>query len=203
MRIYLCRHAQEAEDGGITKLGERQSLALARFLRKEGVSALYSSDLKRAVETAKVVGDRLGLGVKIVPGFHEISTSSPEDWTEYVETHHMELDFPVGGRESLNKVMKRGRKALDKVIREEKEHSVAVVAHGVFTKALLYGLGYEEPLVENAHVANTGVTILEATNSGVELVKFNHYRHLFPLRLREIVEEMLSELLEKIKNMLQ
>ncbi|NIT03717.1 hypothetical protein GTO10_02170 [Candidatus Saccharibacteria bacterium] len=197
MRIYLCRHAQEAEDGGITRLGERQSLALARFLAGEGAESLYSSDLKRAVETAKVVGDGLGLGVKIVPEFREISTNSPEDWTEYVKTHHMELDFPVGGKESLNEVMKRGRKALDKVIRQEKGKRVAIIAHGVFTKALLYSLGYRDQLIKNSHVANTGVTILEGERGNILLVKFNHYGHLFPLRLREIVDGLFRKIFKK------
>lgn len=202
MRIYLCRHAQEAKgsrdpERAITNLGKQQSRALARFLSDKNIQALYSSDLPRALQTAQIVGEKLGLTAKVLPSLQEISTSSPEDWGDFVKTHHMDLNFLVGGRESINMVMKRGKKALEKIIREEEGKNVAIVAHGVFTKALLYALGYKEHLVRNDHVANTGVTVLEYGDGNISLVKFNHYSHLLLLRVKKIIESPFSKIFHR------
>ena len=39
--------------------GRRQAEALAKFVRNIGMRALYSSDLRRAVETAELLAERL------------------------------------------------------------------------------------------------------------------------------------------------
>lgn len=186
MRVYLCRHAQEAESPydpqeAITELGKEQARALGKFLSAKGIEVLYSSDLPRALRTAEVVGEVLNLKPKVLKELREISTSSPEDWTDYVQKHHPDLDFLVGGRESLNMVMERGRKVWEEIICEHKGRNVAIVGHGVFTKALLYSLGYKDYLIRNDHIANTGVTILEYEGGKTRLIEFNYYGHLSPL----------------------
>lgn len=183
MLIYLCRHAQEAEfpydpQEAITELGKEQALALGKFLSNKGIEVLYSSDLPRALRTAEVVGEALGLKPKILRELREIATLSPEDWTDYVQKHHPDLDFLVGERESLNMVMERGRKAWEKIIRENKDKNIAVVCHGVFTKALLYALGYKDYLLRNDHIPNTGVTVLEYLDGRIKLIKFASAEHL-------------------------
>src|SRR5262245_1330412 len=40
--------------------GRRQAQALGRFVRNIGMAALYSSDLRRARETAELLAERLG-----------------------------------------------------------------------------------------------------------------------------------------------
>jgi len=183
MLIYFCRHAQEAESPydpkeAITNLGKEQARALGQFLADKDIEALYSSDLPRALRTAEVVSKVLNLKPKILKELREISTASPEDWTEYIQKHHPDLDFLVGGRESLKRVMERGKWAWDKIIRENRGKNVAIIGHGVFTKALLYFLGYKEYLMKNDHIANTGVTIFEHKDNETKLVKFNYYGHL-------------------------
>lgn len=183
MLIYFCRHAQEAEQPydpqeAITDLGKEQARALGQFLADKDIEALYSSDLPRALRTAEIVDKVLNLKPKVLKELREISTSSPEDWTEYIQKHHPDLDFLVGGRESLKMVMERGGRAWDKITRENKDKNTAIISHGVFTKALLYFLGYKEYLIKNDHIANTGVTIFEHENGKTKLIEFNHYGHL-------------------------
>ncbi|MCW4036483.1 MAG: histidine phosphatase family protein [Candidatus Bathyarchaeota archaeon] len=51
-------------DSELTELGRRQALALATRLKEEMGSTpctMYCSDLKRAAETAEVIGEKLGL----------------------------------------------------------------------------------------------------------------------------------------------
>ena len=62
-RLYLIRHGQSAGNaegrfGGhgptpLSELGKEQAEKTAKVLAKEGISAIYSSDLLRAVQTAE------------------------------------------------------------------------------------------------------------------------------------------------------
>lgn len=183
MIIYLCRHVQEAEQPydpqeAITDLGKEQGLALGKFLSDKDIGILYSSNMPRALRTAEVVGKVLNLKPKILEQLREISTTSPEDWTDYLQKHHPDFDFLVGGRESLRMVMERGRKVWERIVRENAGKNIAIIGHGVFTKALLYTLGYKDYLIRNEHIVNAGVTVLEHKNNKTTLIEFNHYGHL-------------------------
>jgi 2,3-bisphosphoglycerate-dependent phosphoglycerate mutase len=71
MELLLIRHARplraESVDGpadpGLSDLGRRQAEALAAWLMPEGIEAVYTSPLRRSVETAEPVGEALGLTV--------------------------------------------------------------------------------------------------------------------------------------------
>jgi broad specificity phosphatase PhoE len=69
--VLLVRHGetddnaadrfQGRRDTQLNELGREQSRALADALRGEGLRALYTSPLRRARETAQIIGDALGL----------------------------------------------------------------------------------------------------------------------------------------------
>jgi probable phosphoglycerate mutase len=69
--VLLVRHGETAEnasarfqgrlDTQLNHRGREQSRALAQSLRGEGLRALYSSPLRRAHETARIVGAEIGL----------------------------------------------------------------------------------------------------------------------------------------------
>ena len=70
-RLYLIRHGQSAGNaegrfGGhgptpLSPLGVEQAEKTARSLAKEGINAIYSSDLLRAVQTAEPLAKLLDL----------------------------------------------------------------------------------------------------------------------------------------------
>ena len=73
MRLILVRHGEP--DYGrncLTPLGRRQALAAAERLLNEGISAVYSSPMGRALETARHTADALGLSVETLPFMHEL-----------------------------------------------------------------------------------------------------------------------------------
>ena len=95
--IYVVAHAQSQHhvdrvvggwfDTGLTPLGERQAAAAAKRLRTllDAQSAtIVSSDLKRAAETAAIIGARLGQPVALDPDLREMSYGSaggrPQAW---------------------------------------------------------------------------------------------------------------------------
>lgn len=70
-RFYIVRHGQSEgnatrrflghTDLGLTELGHKQGRKTAEYLKDKGVDAIYSSDLVRAYDTAKYLGDLIGV----------------------------------------------------------------------------------------------------------------------------------------------
>ncbi len=183
MLIYLCRHAEEAKQPhkpqrAISDIGRRQALALGQYLLEKNIDVLYSSDLPRALRTAEIVGKVLNLKPKIFVELRELSTDTPKGWTDYIEKLHPDFNYLIGGRESLNMLIKRAREIWKKIISESGGKNVAIVGHGIFTKALLYSFGYKDHLLNNNYIPNTGVTILEYHKDDLKLLKFASEDHL-------------------------
>ena len=77
MKIWLIRHG--AEDGSVrggwsktplTEEGRAQSLTAAERLAKEpdaDIARIFSSDLLRAAQTARIISDRLSVPVAYLP----------------------------------------------------------------------------------------------------------------------------------------
>src|SRR5882724_8565989 len=80
-RLYLIRHGQSAGNaegrfGGhgptpLSELGKRQAEATAKLLVREGIHAIYSSDLLRSVQTAEPLATLLNLEIHTSPAFRE------------------------------------------------------------------------------------------------------------------------------------
>lgn len=99
-RAFLLRHGatdwnrqgrtQGHSDIELNDEGIRQSQDAAQRLRDSGAVALYSSDLSRAMRTAEIVGDVLGLQVQKVPALREIDEGDWEGLTE----QQIEMKWP-------------------------------------------------------------------------------------------------------------
>ncbi len=155
--VYLVTHTESQHhvdelvggwyDTSLTGLGRRQAAALAE--RLAGICAgeqplLISSDLKRARETAEVVGGRLGVRVEVDPDLREISQGvaggKPRAWLDermQPTPDDNRLDFRnVEGAETRREAASRLYRALDAVIAREAGTSI-VVTHGFAVTFLL------------------------------------------------------------------
>ena len=85
MFVYLVRHGQAYNthpapdqpspvNPPLTPVGVAQAKRVAERLRALGVDRLLSSPMIRAVETALVIGEAVGLPVEIRPGCHELKS---------------------------------------------------------------------------------------------------------------------------------
>lgn len=84
MEIVLVRHAlpvriDRTHDGGpadpgLAELGRRQAERVVQALAGDDVTALYTSPLRRARETAEPLAQALGLGVEVEPGLAEFDS---------------------------------------------------------------------------------------------------------------------------------
>ncbi len=73
MRLIFVRHGEpDYANDCLTEDGRRQASAAAERLAGEGITAVYSSPMGRAHETASFTARRLGLPVRVLPFMHEV-----------------------------------------------------------------------------------------------------------------------------------
>lgn len=146
-RILLVRHGetdwnaeqrwQGQTDTPLNERGRDQALQLAEEMAGERVDAVYSSDLVRAHETARIVAGRLGLDVTVVPGLRERQFGS---W-EGMRDEEVEHRFPGLGSapdaEPREDMAGRVWESIEAIARTHPGQTVLVVAHGGPIRAIL------------------------------------------------------------------
>lgn len=69
--VYVVRHAEQVsgtEDPVLTPAGRQRARALAAFLRDSDITAVYSSNAARTVQTATPMAESIGSAVRQMPG---------------------------------------------------------------------------------------------------------------------------------------
>jgi broad specificity phosphatase PhoE len=146
-RIILARHGetdwnrerrwQGHSDRPLNDTGREQAEALAADLADEPIAAVYSSDLVRAHETARIVAERLGLDVVTVPGLRERRFGS---W-EGLQDVEVERLFPgVKGApdaEPREEMARRVLESLERIADSNDGRTVLVISHGGPIRAVL------------------------------------------------------------------
>jgi uncharacterized phosphatase len=139
------RRVQGNTDRPLNETGRRQALELAEALAAEKLDAVYSSDLMRAHETARIVAERKGLDVVALPELRERDFGTWEGLTDeeilerFPHAHH----GPWGDAESREEMFRRAQEALRRIASAYPDGRVLVVTHGGPARALLAGSGYD------------------------------------------------------------
>ena len=153
-RIILARHGEaaypspateETRGGVLTELGQEQARALAARIRDERVTAVVSSELSRARETARIVAHELGLEPVTRPGLHEYEQGDePFDVLSVGRTLlgwlAGDLDARILGGESGCEIVQRTMPVLEGLARSHAGETVLVVIHGGAIIATLGGV---------------------------------------------------------------
>jgi broad specificity phosphatase PhoE len=130
-------------DQPLNELGREQARALADELAGEQVDAVYSSDLRRAHETAEIVAERLGVPVVTDPALREIDVGEWQGltWPE------IEARYPEGVRdwhekgygwtegETYEQLGERVVGRLRELAAAHPDQTLVVVAHGGTVRA--------------------------------------------------------------------
>jgi probable phosphoglycerate mutase len=148
--ILLIRHGetdwnregrwQGWADPPLNETGRAQAVALAKRLASERVDAVYSSDLRRAFETAEPVAAAHGLPIVADRGLREIDVGS---WSGLTHPEIAER-FPDGGRPDGETPAQHSARVLETVSRIALDHPgerIAILAHGGCVRALQRHLG--------------------------------------------------------------
>ncbi len=148
-----ARRFQGRRDPTLNDTGREQARALATEARGEHVAALYASPLRRAWETAAIVGEALGLEprpderlVEIDVGhwtgrLHaEVADSEPDAFRAWVEADER---FRFPGGESIGEQRARVCAAVADVRARDELPALLVCHGGTIRAALLATLGLE------------------------------------------------------------
>lgn len=150
--IYLIRHCQPNYalkeklgdfDMPLSQTGIRQAENLSRFLDRLGLQAIYSSAMKRSLQTAKIFLGRKKLKLNVREELNEF------DWTHWYRVKYFNISEEKRGEQikeksqlnrRLNQKKEYGKMALAKIIKENRYKNIAIFSHGNFIKSILAGI---------------------------------------------------------------
>ncbi|GJM17223.1 MAG: phosphoglycerate mutase [Thermodesulfobacteriota bacterium] len=202
MNLILIRHGetdwnrsgrcQGVADIVLNENGKKQARELAHSLKDHKITAVYSSHLKRAHETAKHIADHHGLTVRIETDLHEMNQGDLEGlsfpdirdryadvlkkWRESPET----LRLPNG--ESLVEVQNRAWKVFEKVHNTHLGETVVAVSHNLTIITLLCkitGVGLKG--FRDFNVQATSKNVIISENGDIRVDVMNDVSHLSPM----------------------
>lgn len=140
--LYLVRHGETEENvarllqghlpGHLTARGREQAEALCQQLRHCKFDAFFSSDLQRAVDTARILAPAVGLPLQRTPMLRE------RDWGSLTGQAIESLrgtDFPPDV-ESIEAFFARAHRVLAFFRNSYAGQNVLAVTHGLFARCL-------------------------------------------------------------------
>lgn len=162
---------------------------LAEKLKNEDIDLIYSSDLSRAYETAKILGDKLDKSVHVLPGIREMNFGKwegltiDEIQTKYQNIHAVWEKTPhmaqVPGAETLIQVQERAMKAIYNIINKHPNKNIVLVSHGVAIKVIIFGLlDLDLSNYTKIRQDNTAINIIDVKCDQNVLVQLNDTCHL-------------------------
>jgi len=192
MDLYFIRHGQIDSninkiyagwsDESLNPLGKTQAKQAGFALRKENITKLYCSPIKRTYETAAIIGSITGQIPVIEESFKElclgpweglsedqIALKYPDQWEIWNKTP---ADLLMKGRESLDDLLKRALKGINK-LRLTTGGNIAIVTHVAIIRVLcLYSIN---------RGLNNYRDIQVPKNGGIYLLKNErHFKELNP-----------------------
>lgn len=196
MRLLLARHGeteynrqwryQGRTDLGLNRVGRKQAEGLRRRLVREPIDLIYTSNLKRAAETADIINR--GRGVPVVPceSLTEIDFGGFEGLTydeavkSYPDWRPGGFGFTEYGGESLEQLARRIKMFLKKLRRDNPDDAnILIVAHGGPLQALIcLLLGIDIGKWRSFRLMTASLTLVEDYGGEAVLILLNDGSHL-------------------------
>jgi broad specificity phosphatase PhoE len=159
-RLVIVRHGRTEwnrverfrgrADIALDELGIKQAEAAAERLKEWPISVVYSSPLCRALKTAEIIADGLGLNVQPLAGIIDVDYGewqglSTEEvisrdgplYSQWINNPDM-VKFPGG--EGFIAVRERVAKTVQDIIMQHPKESVVLVSHKVICQILVLSL---------------------------------------------------------------
>lgn len=194
--LYLIRHGNAKKLKGesyvtapLTELGREQANLTGAYLREHGVlfDGYYSSPLKRACETAELIGAHLGQTPQVRAGLQEM------EYREFPATLTLELLARTGalnhyfqthaGKVLRHPMLGRISRAMTAILRAHPHGRVGVVAHGgVVSGVLAWYFPQERERWWRITVGNCSITRLEINAERALVLAVDEIEHLGALR---------------------
>ena len=178
-------------DSRLTEKGMAQAKALAQRLAREHFTALYSSDLGRAVQTAEEVASVTGheiitdprlrerhLGIFQGLSGDEIKQKHPE---EYKLHRSLGPDYVIPGGESVKQQVARNIAYLNEIGSKHLGETIVVVTHGGVISGLFrhtFSIPFNAP--RRFEFTNAGLNIFAYEEGNWFLLTWGDVSHLAP-----------------------
>lgn len=199
MKIYLIRHGQTdwnvagkiqgKTDIPLNETGRRQAACLAKGMEHRPVAQIFSSDLIRARETARAIGESQHVEVETLSGLEEIGFGKWEGMTleqiqvVFPEEYEKWCENPVTvappGGESLSQIKERCRRVMEEILKRAKG-DFAIVSHGAMLAYVVEYLMRNDPNDQEIIVGNASITTIqyEPEDGTAVLIQTNDQEHL-------------------------
>ena len=205
-RLYLVRHGESEANvagvlqgqthGALTATGRdaagRLGRALASLLVTERPTAIFTSDLRRAVETAEIIADALGATLQLLPAAREWNVGVLDGLpaTALLEAIKRSglpaAEFVPSGGESLSQLQARAVQTLADLAHEAAEGSrfadrerTLLVSHGDFIRMAI-GAAASMPIdaATSLKLRNTSLTEFALSNGTWRVERIGDASHL-------------------------
>jgi broad specificity phosphatase PhoE len=200
--LYLVRHgATDANlrrpyvlqgrgiDLPLNATGAQQAERVAALLAQNPVVAVYSSPMRRALETARAIAARCGLEVVVREELIECNVGRWEglNWDgvreqfprEYEDFQRDPSQFPYMGGETYADVARRAVPVLEELLQQHRGQEFAAVAHNIVNRvSVATFLGLDLSRAKEIHQANGGVNVVRRENGRTQLLTLNSAFHL-------------------------
>ena len=206
-KIYLVRHGENIAnitkefsykkvDYSLTEKGKLQAFQTAEYFKNIQIDSIYSSPLKRALETARIISEVIKQPFSINENFRELNVGKLEEmkptkeaWEIFYDVTNEWLNgngkvsFPEG--ESLNTLTARFKNGLIDINDKIKDKVIIVVGHGgIFTNGIIELLnitnkkGFYDQDNHNCSITELDIDVENKEIIKLELIKWASVEHL-------------------------
>ena len=202
--FYLVRHG-EAEGNvtgksqdmqtPLTPEGHRQAMVIAERASNLDIQKMYTSDMKRAVDTGAYIGKASNLVPVATPLLREWMTpvsvrgktfDSPEyqKWILALDNNYSVPEWRYEDAENFHDLQTRAAQLADLIEKDEAE-SILAVSHGKFMRLFLTYILNGKRVTPEIHlqfngsvfVTNTGISVFSIENGRWKLITWNDHAH--------------------------
>ncbi len=204
LKIYIARHGQDLDnlngilnghrDQLLTEKGVEQANEVAGKIKEAGITLdiVYSSPLKRALETAEIISKTLGASKPVIEpllierNFGVMTGQKVADIEKMCSPDILRAEIityflKVKNGETFPEVLSRAKVLLDKIKIQHKDGSVLLVTHGDIGKmiyASYYNLDWQNVLLQ-FHFGNGELILLSPDSPAGDahvfrVLQYNH-----------------------------
>jgi probable phosphoglycerate mutase len=181
---------QGCKDINLSKEGFLQADSLRKRFENK-FDYIYTSPLKRAMQTAEIISESSTIKPIIEPELREINFGDWEGLTikeieanfpeKFTEWRKDELNAPMcGGDLSIKKASTRAKEAIFEIVKKHKGGNIIIVAHGGIIKAGLIGIfDWKMTMYHKMLLGNTAICkIVFDDNFDSKIITLNDTSHL-------------------------
>jgi broad specificity phosphatase PhoE len=197
--VLLVRHGQTKSNitgyfmgwsnEDISDLGYAQVRSLSSRLAEFPIATIYTSPLKRAMNTARILAEPHKLELNVLDdlteiglgdwqGLHrdEISQKWPEIWRQS-RIDPSVVTFPNG--ENFQQLTERAVRAFNRIVADNtNRHTLAVTHDAVIRVLVAHVLGTSNSIYRHMEIFNASLSVIRVEDDRMRLVTLNDTAHL-------------------------